>query len=548
MGMPGIFVSYNGMELSPTPVVNYIHEQISFGYSWGYNTSISLDGLFTGITTTGAAISTLTGIFASQFGGLVVTDSSSNIIYNWTGITVNEINIDPSPYFSGSFVKYSIKLKSFDFPSGIIDPSNEYSFTQNEDGTVNCNHKISARGVRNLSGAFQNAVSFVQQFTGKEPFGNCLPFLVPSGSGILLSIAENINRADSIYSVNEVYKYLTGQSVPYTRVTALSINDSIDAEFRTIDYSVKFQGSPVYKNTQSIINSYLEYGMLADIQSDFGFNTSTWIKNSYSANIDSGASTIDIKVGYSSGANASGYFDYDVNGEQDFVNNLENWKLQGEFKCFGPLDYRLNQIQLFKQTNSSNGWRDYLTGIIQNSPIFITTHDSSKMFSPNLEVSVEDNLQLATLKLSIKMDAGYEPLGISDIKYTIDGTPSRWIYKLFPSANIEGDYVIQDLQAQSQANQKFTLVGKTYNQTTGTSLFNGYLNNMATTYVNSGTTNAITSFLIAQELTTGTYDISTSETWLGQDNGVSSGILGLQAVGTSSNTAPLRPSNYNFGY
>ena len=124
----GIFVTYDTTTLSPTPLVNYSRQPINFGYVYGYNTDITLDGLYTGITTTGAAISYLTGVFGNQFRGLTVSDGSGNTLYQWTGITVDSITFDSSPYFQGSFIKYSIKLKSFDFPSGVIEPSNEYSF------------------------------------------------------------------------------------------------------------------------------------------------------------------------------------------------------------------------------------------------------------------------------------------------------------------------------------------------------------------------------------------------------------------------------------
>jgi len=341
---------------------------------------------------------------------------------------------------------------------------------------------------------------------------------------------------------------MTGQALPYTKVATLNINDSIEAEFKTIDYNVKFQCSPILKNTQTVINSYLQYGLLTDISNEFGFNTSSWIKNSYSATIDSGAATVDIKVGYSSGANASGYFDYIISNDQNYIENFENWKIDGEFKCFGPLDYKLNQIALFKENNTDGTWRNYLTGLIMNSSIYGSNHDTSKLFSPNMKIDMDENPKTATLKLSLLMEAGYESSGLADMKYSISASPSRWIYELLPSATIEGAYVIQNLQTKTQPRQTFSMSCKTYNKPLALSLLSGYLDNLANTYVISGTVDNVTAFLVEEKYSTGTYDVSYSKTWLGQDSDVSTGLLSLQAVGTSSAAVPLRLPSYNFGY
>jgi hypothetical protein len=556
-----ILVFYNNQILYPTPLVNYNQQPVTFGYVYGYNTDISLDGFYSGILTTGATISGLTSIFSGQqFKTLQVFDAGSsgtgvatgvgNLLYQWNNITIDSISLEPNPYFSGSFVKYGIKLKSFNFPSGVIDPSNEYAFSQNEDGTVNVNHKISARAVRDSNGAFQNAINFVNQFTGKDPFSNCLPYFVPSGSGVMLSLSESINRVDSIYSVTEVYKYNTGESVPYTQITSLDVDEALGSEYKSINYNLKFQGSPVTKTASSVINNYLNYNLLSDIQTEFGLNTSNWIKDTYSVNVDSGSAIIDIKVGFMSGANPSGFFDYEVSLDGDYLANQEIWKIDGNFRCFGPLDYKLKQIAAFKTANDTNSWRNYLTGIIVNSPIYSNLHNAGISFSPNYKINVDENLSTANLKLSLSMEGGYEPLGLSELKYTIEGTPSRWIYELMPSANIEGSFVVQDLQTMTQPRQKFGLTCKTYNKPNAINLLSGYLNSLVSIYINSGTKNNITAFLLDEQIVTGVYEVDYSKNWVGNDNlstGVS-GILGLQSIGTNYNSASTRTAGYNFGY
>jgi hypothetical protein len=568
-----ITISYNGNEIHPTPLINYSKQPINFGYIYGYNTDITLEGLYSGITGstyssggvvggTGKAIYDISGIFNSQFKTLSVSSDTTTDLYRWDNVTVDSFSLEPSTYFLGSFLKYTIKLKSYDFPSGIIDPSNEYAFTQNDDGTVNVTHKISAKAVRNSAGALNNAINFVKLFTGKDPT-KCSPGFVPTGSGVLFSISENINRLDGVYSVSEVYKYSTGEAVPYFHITSLNINESIESELRKIDYSLKIQGSPVFKNSQDIISQYLSYDLLADIQGEFGINTSKWVKDTYSATVDSGSAAIDIKVGYVSGLGIqnTGFFDYQVHFDRDLLTNQDNWKIDGEFRCYGPLDFKLNQIQAFKvATKTLDGdWRYYLTGLITGSSLY-DFRDTGKPLSPNCKIIVDENPKLATLKLSCEMQSSFEPTGLSDLKYSIDSTPSRWIYELMPSANIEGAFVLQDLQMKTQPKQRFSIAAKTPNASYAFNVISGYMwrkndaagliNGLLSNYVNSGNeySDNITAFLLSEDLNTGLYDVAYSTEFLGDDYDISSTLLTLVATGTYAESVPVRPKGFYFGY
>ncbi len=554
----GIFCYYNGAELFPCPSINYSQQPIDYGYVYGYQTNITLEGYYSGISSngganyaaTGSAISGVTGIFANQFGSLVVTDDVGDTLYSWTGVTVDSIQFEPSLYFQGSFIKYSVKLSVYGLPSGVNDPSNSYSFTQNEDGTVTVNHKISARGVRYVTGAFANAVSWVQQFTGHDPFSSCAPYFVPGGSGALMSLSENIDRAAGTYSVSEIYKYNTGSfSNAYTTIATLDTSDSLGAEFKEINYNVKYQGSPILQNLDTVINSGVSSdSLLTDIQNQYGFVTTNWAKTNYSADINSGAATLDVKVSYVSGANATGFFDFTVTNDNDYLTSTENWKIDGEFRCFGPLDYKSKQLAAFIAANEGSNWRGYLTGLITSSPLFSAVHNVAKQFSQNTSVTVDTNVQLAQLKLSLNLDMGYEPSGITNLKYQLAVTPSRWVYELLPSANIEGSFVVQNLQLYTQPIQDFTVSCKTFNTLSGLAVVSGYINGLAGTYVNSGSATGITAFLKEFAWSTGIFDVSMHRQWIGADSGISAALLNLQSVGTDTSPVPTRTSGYDFGY
>jgi len=75
-----------------------------------------------------------------------------------------------------------------------------------------------------------------------------------------------------------------------------------------------------------------------------------------------------------------------------------------------------------------------------------------------------------------------------------------------------------------------------------------YASSWSNSSVISGSNTSVTAFLSEENLSTGTFDNMYSMGWIGQDNGLSSGVLSLQAIGTNNNNVPIRNNGYNFGY
>lgn len=541
-----ITVTYDGHELYPTPLVNYSEQPVEFGYVYGYNTDITLEGIITGIKSSGQIISGITNIFTGQFKTLEV-NSNDGLLHSWPYITVNSISLEQSPYFVNSFIKYSIKCTSYNIPSGVIDPSNEFSFTENDDGTINVSHKISAKAIRNNNPAFQNAVNFVKGLTGQKPISIGTIFL-PSSSGILLSISESINRAEATYSVTKNYRYNTIDPNPnYIRYTSIDIDESMGADYKNASYSLKILGSPIENNINSLYTGLQQIDNLLSIYNEFGFDTTNWVQSSYSANIDNGSNSIDVKIGYFIAANPSGFFDYVVTYDRDNLLGNEIWKIDGDFKCFGPLSYINAQLDQFKTLNKADNWRTYLKNLIQNSPLYSAFHDPSKDFSRNFNVVESEIKEMGSLKLSMTMNMWYEPEKAADLKYSISCSPSRWIYELLPSANIEGAYIIQDLQTKTNSSIQLSISSSTSDKNQVSNLCKGYLNQLETVYVESGDPKNIKAFLIEENYDTGTYDISFSKKYIGKLKNIDNTLNNLISVG-SNDSAPVRRPNYNFGY
>lgn len=537
----GISVSYNGNQLSPTPTVSSDYKFIDYaGTRFGNILEITLNGFLTGITSTGN-VSQITNIFASQFGNLQVSQTNpSATIYNWSNVIIDDIVFPNSHFYNGAFIPYTIKAHVYNIPSGVTDPTNEYEFVQNNDGTVNVSHRISARGIRNSSGAFNNAINFVKQFTGQQPFSNCASFFIPSGYGVLQNLNEKADRLNGSYSVTEVYKYNTGSSNPYIILSNISISDVLEQTYLTIDYNATFKGSPVFNNLTALNSGVSGFNAFNDI-SGYGINTGSLIITNSNITRNSGETSYDIKLSFLSGYSSqdlTGFLDYTVNLEKDLLIPKESWKIEGEFVCRGPLSFKKQQLNSFKAING-NDWRTYLVNLISGSPIYSGYHTSGNYLSTNPPVNIQENTGLGTLHISLSIDDGGEPSGLNNPKYSIEISPSIWAFELMPAANIEGHYVVQDLQMKTQSKMSFTMNAESQFPYSALPSLMGFLSGLSNIYVNTG-------FQTSFHYNTGINDLSCNSAWIGVDN-FSSGFNNIKIVG-SNNFNWTRASGYSFGY
>jgi hypothetical protein len=110
-----------------------------------------------------------------------------------------------------------------------------------------------------------------------------------------------------------------------------------------------------------------------------------------------------------------------------------------------------------------------------------------------------------------------------------------------PSANIEGHYVIQDLQMRNQAKVKISMQANTSGTTSATlASISGVMNTLSGIYVNPS------SFLISESISTGLNNAAIDKDYLGTEK-LASGFLTGKIVGSVGN-GYVRPKGYKFGY
>jgi len=191
-------IKYNDIEIgSPTPFVTLERSHVFNGQKLGNVDKIKLIGQLTG------RYSDLTGYqqglinkFNQDFKAFEIYEVTGNDfinlskIYQKSGVIVNSINFSEGVY--NGILKYEVDLVAKDFNYNVQNPVNQFTINK-QNNTLTLNHNVSAQGVNtsstNYSNSLDNAISFVNQFTGLNGIPN-------------LYIEDNIGLPQSITILN----------------------------------------------------------------------------------------------------------------------------------------------------------------------------------------------------------------------------------------------------------------------------------------------------------------------------------------------------------
>jgi len=533
-----IQVVYNNYYFSPVPLVSQSYQPIKLNSEvWGEINSITLQGYFTGITGINDYIN-IANIFSGNFGTLQVWDSTGiTPMYNWQQVVVEDINVDQSIYPKNGFLNYNIKLKSYNVPSGVIDMVSEYSFKQNEDGTADLSHKCSAQGVRTQNPPLTNAIAYVGLLTGNS----LSSVFIPYGSPVLLSINEIIDRVTSKYEVNLSYRFMTGLNQNFTQVSTLNINQSTDQDYTTLDYICKYNISPITGNLSGLLSYINSNNYLNEISNTYGINSPNIYQTAFSIDQNIQANTVDIKSSYISGLgnDISGYFDYVVTLEKDLVAQRNVWGLEGQYITKGPLNFRKNNVNYFK--NLIGSYQPYLCSLINNSPL------SYQYGNPNvnqtnqiLNFKTYENTGMSILKLSIStrdLDPSYNLINPT---FSIDYVPPLWQYSFIPSATTEGLYITQDLQALANSKFSFSVKANSSGNSSNFANLQTLFNTISGQYVYTG-------FQVKSAVESGILEETMNSEWLMQDILSGTQFQNNKIYGSISSSY-FRPGGYQWGF
>lgn len=223
--MVDISVSYGNVDpfsgLAPVPLIERNDEFLRSNHRQGLVTSLSLQGQITGECLGGFSglydrAQTLVSRFATNFQSLEITEGIDTI-FSRNSVVVRSIEFGESSY--NRILPFTINIDCFNDVNDaasfvyddlyVIDPVDEFTFTENEDKTVTIQHKVGAKGLNtdpSSADALQNAKNFVAAHSGWN--SQVLPHFIDSPSDVIFMTAEEqANRLQGEYSITESYVY-----------------------------------------------------------------------------------------------------------------------------------------------------------------------------------------------------------------------------------------------------------------------------------------------------------------------------------------------------
>jgi hypothetical protein len=436
-------VFYNGIQVTGEPFVSRSIQPIDMGNRWGMTETITLNGIVSGVyrplvgypdqsEVVGQSAETgptglahfITDIFKINFKPLQVKEGNT-VYYDWPSAVVDSIDFEESKWSVGAPVKYTVKLKAHDLfhTNGnqihVLNPSDNYSFTEGEDGSVTVTHKVSAKGIKTGSTSpFAQAQAFVDQYVGVDHFeatwlGN--PYFITNRKPTLLSKSENVNRLEGTYSVTENYKYYQDSSLscsqcesnawqsdaenfsnedecrayygcslstPHLKSVQISQSRSTSDEFNAISYDVSYKAgqddSNAIANLRTIVNTETkashrtyEKDIAQELLGSSAYHG--WVYQvSLSLQENDAENTITVKAAYQTGTQFSNpYFDFKVDFSKDEITDISSYSINGDLKSYGSRGTKKKLLKEFKDLNY-NTIETYLYNKVSSSQVFKT--------------------------------------------------------------------------------------------------------------------------------------------------------------------------------
>jgi hypothetical protein len=446
-------ISYNSVTFNSIGLENpYLlldENMVYVNKKWINQRNINLQGMMTGdfnqIITKQTA---LVNMFSTDFKTLQV-DS----IPSFTYCKVNNINFPESNY--QNILNYSISLLSYGdqfnyINSGVLDPVNEISISENNDGIFVVSHNASARGINKSTSALNAAKDFVDSLKGisqynigsLEQFNNELD----NSSFVLRNFSESIDRINGSCSIKEDYIFNS------------SLNDISTAD-GILKYSVEYRSGLRDDFATADVRGTIEYDK--DVQPDASevstlANDGTFkgkaeavlggsvnaIPESFNINAERGK--LDFNFTYINNVITQPYFDYKLSFKYDKIYSKTVIEISGPVIVKGNLKQRNTQLDAFLAAIPN--METYLYNIVNSDYSTWCSAVGSNVYilRPRANnLSVRRSLPKGTLEISANFDDGITAWpGFISNSFSINYNPTLELIYPKPNCLQNGYYIL----------------------------------------------------------------------------------------------------------
>lgn len=488
-----IIVNYNNQDLfsgiSPIPLFSLEESPTFFQNRWCLTDKIIFEGQITGICGGFSGIKTkqqeLVSRLSKSMQNLEISQDSE-VVYSAPVAKIVNINFDESTW--AGVLPYSIELECYISGLhsgfyGVNDPVNEFSFKQNEDGTVDFTHTCEAVGYTTEVGEpLQNAKNYVSSISGWN--SQVFPLFVgaPTTGILLKSIEEKVNRFAGSYSLVESYRYDPNNPIKGILRYAVSLDSGIEGIVSaSIDGNIEGGKNTSLSDLRAIYSGTSFYDRANELYSGVYSGVLNQNPTSFTFDENSFAKNIDFSVSYDNSSHPNPYY-IDSTQINKVKNGASSLSLDLVFKWRGNCLCQ-NESGWLQLNNAANNFDLYSFALSKWNQYGKTT---SLNPAPISKSKGED-------KLNCELSIGAEfeevlsvpPSGLDSFDYTLSVNPAVPAYSS-TTVICEGQYSITDLRYDKRAT--FTIQGSSRinsctDQTLGEQLIKNEINRLAAIYV-----------------------------------------------------------------
>jgi hypothetical protein len=459
-----IQILYNNINLfsglCPTPFVTTDQDFIDYNTGWNQVTKMTMNGQLTGRYLGQLSYYELTSGFnlllnrlSNNYGSLLINENSETL-FSGQNVVVDSITTDEDYWygilpFTINFTIYETGL--FQNYFGIIEPEENFDFSEEDGLIVNLTHKLSARGLNTLGKtAVENAKNWVLNRTGS--YNKIFPIFIQTGIGsdfLLNSTTESIDRFNGTYSVNNQYTRSNSSEALKSGILNYTIDLSSGQDgFITVGLQGSFRNNQISGiNNNNLRSGFLQYNFY-NIANTAALQTFNIILNqspvSQSVTEEQNNNVLNFNISYNNDLISNVINDYTVDIETDNIKNITNVNLNSKiFAKYGDVNNRWSLVRSY-YTGSFNAFLLANTEYqkeIKNRILYSTPLTESVTFN-EYNAEIEYNASWSDKRKSFSDNV----LNMtSSVKYT----PSVNIYASNTSAFVSREHNIQNLNCAS---------------------------------------------------------------------------------------------------
>lgn len=339
--------------LGVVSIVGRSTEPVRYGVQWAQKEVFQIVGQLTGVCTGDFSslvqkTTQLVNNFTPDFQTLQIYDDAG-LVDEFNYCRVTNVSIDSNRFYRA--VPFTVTVESYNQEQfsgvfGVINPSNEINYVENQDGTVEITHSVSAGGFNTSAGAsnaLQNAQYYVESQADFIPANIIEPIFITyqNLAPCLKSVEEVVDRFNCTYSLTKKYVLnQAGQGYPTLNLTA-NISYNEEQGFYIVDLNgsvIGCQDADFAVTRAQFLTLDLYALALTALKRSTSDNSVSLNPNYLTKNIDEVEqdNTINFSISYTSDVLAgNAYFEFDTTvSYEDLTTNYEV-SLQGTIKGFG---------------------------------------------------------------------------------------------------------------------------------------------------------------------------------------------------------------------